>query len=117
MILHTPTPWHVAKIALTMGDRYLTRIQAVYGNPQMDDSQLAPVMELGQGMNMEANAAFIVRAVNAHAALLAALRAVEWGEDIEGWVICPSCHAQEWQKPGVHAPDCQLASALALARE
>ena len=59
----------------------------------------------------------IVRAVNSHAALLAALKAIEWAA--EGYAAeglhpaCPACRA--WQSHG-HAPDCQLAKALRAAK-
>jgi Lon protease-like protein len=55
---------------------------------------------------------YIVRAVNAHAALLAALEAVEWvghSDDLANWLECPSCRGN---KLDGHALDCQLARAI-----
>jgi rubrerythrin len=52
-----------------------------------------------------------------NAKLLAALRAVEWGRTSAEWDrehgdVCPSCGGR---KEKGHAPNCQLAAALALA--
>ena len=68
----------------------------------------------------EQDATDAARAVNAHADLVAALEAVEWVEDTyasdqvaEQALMCASCSG--W-KPEGHAPDCQLALALAKGR-
>jgi len=53
----------------------------------------------------------IVRAVNAHDALLAALEAVEWAGEQN--VACPLCDRIAIDS---HAPDCQLAKALRDAK-
>jgi len=73
---------------------------------------------LGMPDQAAVDADFIVRCVNSHAALLAALEAVEWGQT-EGypphayWYACPSCKQRQEQG---HAPDCQLTKALADAK-
>ena len=64
--------------------------------------------------NTEANAALIVRSVNAHADLVAALEAVEWQGHGRGFVLCPSCAQDEISG---HTDKCQLAAALAKAKE
>ena len=95
---HTPTPLQrnghyvetVAKPHLTIADIYGTREVAV---AVADD---------------------IVRAVNAHADLVAALEAVEWVYDSEiDGLFCPTCALP---KP-THTRGCQLAAALAKAKE
>jgi len=47
---YTPGPWEV------FGDH---EVKAVYGKMFMDDSELCPVMRLGQGINTKANARLI----------------------------------------------------------
>jgi len=102
---HTATPWRVMT-------GHPSRGLFVVGPP--DEHGYEPqVCEVDRAENVEANAAFIVRAVNSHSALLAALRTVEWAA--EGYAAeglhpaCPACRA--WQSRG-HTPDCQLAKAL-----
>lgn len=135
---HTPTPWH-AGFPDGSGENHVTTIREYeYSHPgfaKVDDppgrvtlrvdplaprrhySEVAEICEMSDDQAIsrterEANANFIVRAVNAHESLLAALKAVEWvptGEDGEGEEQCPSCG--DWKHRG-HAPDCQLAAAL-----
>jgi hypothetical protein len=101
MTEHTPTPW---------------RVQAGSGNSEeaftitTSDRVIASVAGEGYA-NRQANAAFIVRAANSHAALVAALRAVEWSNPAH-IRCCPSCQ-RRWD--GGHAPDCQLDKALRAA--
>jgi len=59
------------------------------------------------------DAAFIVQCVNSHAALVAALKAVEWESNWDGWRVCPMCQA--FKDTGTHAPACQLFAALRAA--
>ena len=56
----------------------------------------------------------VVRAVNCHADLVAALEAVEWVYDgAHNNKFCPTC---AYEITHGHAKDCQLAAALAKAR-
>lgn len=46
------------------------------------------------------------------------LLAVEWTMQLDGWVICPSCHAQrgfDSARAVTHTPDCALDAALRKA--
>jgi len=101
MTEHTPTPW---------------RVQAGSGNSEeaftitTSDRVIASVAGEGYA-NRQANAAFIVRAANSHAALVAALRAVEWRGGFES---CPSC-AIVRPEDSHHLPDCPLDKALRAA--
>lgn len=60
---HTPGPWEVHGLC----------IKTIYGNIFMDDSQLMPVLLLGSGVNMDANARLIAKAPD----LVDALRTLE----------------------------------------
>ena len=98
---HTPTPWEVRGGLVVTGPRG--------GLVARCDSDAAPPTTARR------NAAFIVRAVNAHAALLSALEAVEWlnlDPNGEAMFQCPLC--LHFRREG-HAPDCQLAAALRAA--
>ena len=104
---HTPTPWEVAT-------GHPSRGLFVLGPPDEHD-WARQVCEVDKAEDMDANAAFIVRAVNAHAALLSALEAVEWlnlDPNGEAMFQCPLC--LHFRREG-HAPDCQLAAALRAA--
>jgi hypothetical protein len=104
---HTPTPWRAV----------------IYGNSEWEvwggDLLVADVTTPEDPLQpevAEANAAFIVRAVNSHTALLAALKSVEWAGLAKS---CPSCGGYEHAGPrgagAGHAPDCELAAALRAA--
>ncbi|HUT58690.1 MAG TPA: hypothetical protein VNA25_12665 [Phycisphaerae bacterium] len=105
MTEHTALPWHL--------DTRWGRL--VVQGPRGEDiaNVFGTRTEEGKGC-----AAFIVRAVNAHDGLVAALETVEWLEWIPrdglGAAFCPFCHA--WKIEG-HAPDCHLAAALAKAKQ
>ena len=66
-----------------------------------------------------ANAALIVRAVNAHDGLIAALEAVEW-TPFGVYFVCPSCKeirsSPDSTHDAGHTDKCQLAAALAKGR-
>ena len=101
---HTATPWKVMT-------GHPSRGLFVVGPP--DDHGYTPeVCEVDKAENMDANAAFIVRAVNSHAALVAALRAVEWVRGVGQGEWCYVCMHQRGKG---HAPDCQLDAALRAA--
>jgi hypothetical protein len=103
---HTPTPWRAV----------------IYGNSEWEvwggDLLVADVTTPEDPLQpevAEANAAFIVRAVNSHEALVAALKSVEWvwfDNDNKWRRLCPHC--KRWDGDG-HAPDCQLDTALRAA--
>ena len=118
---HTATPWKVMT-------GHPSRGLFVVGPP--DDHGYTPeVCEVDKAEDMDANAAFIVRAANSHTALVAALRAVEWGGAAGGGgeACCPSCYGwptahaanpfdpSSRAEPAGHAPDCQLDNALRAA--
>lgn len=67
---HTPTPWHVG----TGGGHASKIIYDAAGDAVADAKTYHG---LGAAGEAEANAAFIVQAVNAHAALVAALETME----------------------------------------
>jgi len=99
---HTATPWRAV----------------IYGNSEWEvwggDLLVADVTTPEDPLQPEvayANAAFIVRAANSHAALVAALRAVEWRGGFES---CPSC-AIVRPEDSHHLPDCPLDKALRAA--
>jgi len=120
MTKHTATPWRAV----------------IYGNSEWEvwggDLLVADVTTPEDPLQPEvayANAAFIVRAANSHAALVAALRAVEWGGAAGGGgeACCPSCYGwpvahaanpfdpDSRAEPAGHTPDCQLHAALRAA--
>ena len=103
MTEHTATPWHL--------DTRWGRL-VVQGSQGED---IANVFGTRTEEGKECGA-FIVRAVNAHDKLVAALEAVEWGAaDGYGDPKCPCCGVREFGND--HAPTCQLAAALAKAKE
>jgi hypothetical protein len=62
----------------------------------------------------------IVRAVNAHDAMLAELRRLEWLCAGHGFWRCPVCGWLRDNAPGAtaeHAPDCSLAAAIRMATQ
>lgn len=65
---HTPVPWQAFPL------KNPTMIKTVIGYPGMDDSELRPVIALGEGVNKVANAEHIVRACNSYDETLEALR-------------------------------------------
>ena len=115
MAEHTPLPWFVGK------DYYggiSIRTKETPASNIVGDDAIFENTGHGAGDMSPEDAAFIVRAVNAHDELVAALETVEWLEWIPrdglGAAFCPFCHA--WKIEG-HAPDCHLAAALAKAKE
>lgn len=76
---HTPTPWQVGFGPLTSEGSYSTQIMPASGG-----DQVAAAFGWGNAELSTANAEFIVRAVNSHAALVAALEAIA-KEEREGW--------------------------------
>jgi len=98
---HTPTPWEVAT-------GHPSRGLFVLGPP--DEHGYAPqICEVDKTEDMEANAAFIVRAVNSHEALVAALEAVEWGSEDNSCLLC-------FRKSNEgHMADCEIGTALRAA--
>jgi hypothetical protein len=109
----TPRPWFIQErndqhpyIVATTGDRYGVNI--VYGNPTGGGAYF-----IGHEDVCRANAAFIVKAANAHDRLIEALEELEFSGENDrgtpGW--CPVCRA--YQK---HIKGCQIDAALALAR-
>jgi hypothetical protein len=62
---HSPTPW-----SIDSRQKYLVTC----GKPHVDRARVASCASYDNGSRAEANAAFIVRAVNAHDELVAALR-------------------------------------------
>ena len=94
MTEHTPTPWHTDQVEL------FDTFNQVLGL-----------------IRTTANAAFIVRAVNCHEELVAALVAVEWKGPTGSGRRLGSCSMCYGNQADGHAPDCQLAAALAKAKE
>jgi len=103
MTEHTATPWEM--------DKAHPDGIAIYG--EADGRQIALVND--DVDEVDANAAFIVRAANSHAALVEALRAVEWVGLLMGDHTCEMCPQCWSHKQGGHAPDCQLDKALRAA--
>lgn len=63
-----------------------------------------------EDLGNECEAPSILRAVNAHGALVAVVKDVEWrGYNTVGAATCPSCDGE------LHAADCDLVRALRLA--
>lgn len=100
MIGQTPTPWKIYDDADPHHVRIMGRF-ADTGNAHVADI-LSP-----------ANAAFIVKAVNNHDALVEALRAIEW-RGHQG--KCPLCAGWDMlpngETPGRHTKDCLVGKAL-----
>lgn len=71
---HTPTPWHVATNPGGPGDQ--PAFPSVRDSSGLKDGEDIICMPLGDSDTVKANAAFIVRAVNAHDDLLAACQAL-----------------------------------------
>jgi len=100
---HTPTPWHRS---LILGRHHIIDPAGIVIATQSEDNYRCCGLD---------DMAFIVRAVNSHSALLAALKAVEWvrhGCEYETNSWCPQCERTEHNG---HAPDCLLAKAIAQA--
>lgn len=97
----TPGPWIVQKVALT-GGGFLTHVQAAYGKPSMDESQLCPVRQLGEGVKMEANARLIALAPEMTEALrpfaVAARKAVHAAMPDNSPVGMLGLTAADWRK-------------------
>ena len=103
---HTPTPLRIAEEI--QKPAYLVLESADYTKRQVGQLWL-------NDPTAHDYAAFIVRAVNSHSALLAALRAVEWvpeSPDSDQYMACPMCGKLQKLDGNSHAPDCQLAKAL-----
>ena len=115
----TKRPWDVEFAATKTYD-------LIYSGSRMDGTTIARVPWTGKPED-RANTDLIVKAVNAHDALVAALKSAEWAvptpaADNDG--SCPSCYAG---KPGYgilatvkferknHMKICQLADALEAA--
>jgi len=127
MTEHTPTPWQQGRLLSTAVTREWDENHLEQGEYEesalvcvnfhaSDQGRSRRIVAVATHMdgNAGANAAFIVRAVNSHAALVAALRAVEWGAaDGYGDPRCPSCGVRQFGNS--HAPDCQLDKALRAA--
>ena len=95
---HTPGPWIAnANKILGLDGRLVT---------MLDDLETTCAED-------EANAEFIVRAANAHDALVEALEAVEWGCGGQPG-HCPCCGELKIMR--LHADDCKLAAALRVGR-
>ena len=95
MSKHIPTPWHRS---LILGKWYVLEGARVIAEVAFPDDATSIALDHN--------------AVNAHAALLSVLEAVEWVDAGLNW-YCPSCRG--WKREG-HAPDCQLAAALRDAK-
>ena len=127
MAEHTPTPWQQGRLLSTTVTREWDddyREQKEYEESALvcvnfhasDEGRSRRIIAVATHMdgNAGANAAFIVLAVNCHADLVAALEAVEWVYDSEiDGLFCPTCALP---KP-THTRGCQLAAALAKAKE
>lgn len=99
---HTPLPWEAKFVPAQpsgMSTYEIVRVGC--------DVAIATVHY--PGLPLEADAEFIVRAVNSHDDLLAALEGAQWGTE----ELCPSCGA--FSQDG-HGNDCGLASAIAKAK-
>ena len=80
---HTPGPWTVNEATITKGHTVPHSQLQIMGDHHPHDCTLVcvfPETMTGQSPMVKANAEFIVRACNAHDALLAALRAVRAAE-------------------------------------
>jgi len=129
---HTATPWQVGRTLHTPQTKewpawawekneHQERL-GIYRNFRAEDQGTSRIViakaipdALGSQEEAEANAAFIVRAANSHAALVEALRAVEWVGLLMGDHTCEMCPQCWSHKQGGHAPDCQLDKALRAA--
>lgn len=98
---HTPTPWHYGKMSGWGGLCILRRPGAEYG-PEgvIGDAPIAIVVEKAahweNSYPVEANAAFIVKAVNSHEQLVAALRQVADVLDAFGNLPDGMMHPSPW---------------------
>lgn len=93
----TPRPWDVEFAATKSYD-------LIYSGSRMDGTTIARVPWTGKSED-RANTELILKAVNSHDVLVAALEAVQW--DIAG--TCASCGCDSTE---THKTDCQLAAAL-----
>jgi hypothetical protein len=105
--MHTPLPW-----------KYRVRHSGVYVDGPHDGLGTPLIAELlyrdGQGAQ-EANARFIVQAVNSHAALVEALRNAEWVQQTCNFAPeCPWCGNY---KEADHAKGCGYVAVLSAAGE
>jgi hypothetical protein len=112
MTEHTPTPWDRTE-RLSASENH--RGFVLWGRKGERIGDIAPYDE--EGLIGRANSGLIVRAVNSHANLLAALKAVEWHRTSAKWGtittdVCPSCGETVIEG---HASDCQLALAIKKA--
>ena len=97
MAEHTPIPWRRNGHFVETATKPPFAVCDVYGDGQI-------LQEVGD---------LIVRAVNCHEELVAALKAVEW-IPLANRRVCPNC-SRRWDQG--HAPTCKLAAALAKAKE
>ena len=113
----TPRPWHISKDEEVIANQK-TAIISNSGRPiALTTYIMAPS---DWKLEDQANAELIVRAVNAHDAMLEALRAVEW--IIANCIVshgtadhhCPLCGVK---RPEEHGSTCQLTAAITLATE
>jgi len=111
MTEHTPTPYQYTPYPGLCGGTACGVIECTEAVRQ--EGRVVAYIRSGPNMpddEADANAAFIIRAVNSHEALVAVLRAVEWAggrATITGLcLLCRNYHHQG------HAPDCPLAKAL-----
>lgn len=122
MAEHTPTPWRVEKgTGLVWGDCTLFDD----GTPDrlgvpVTDGQLERPWAQGKGPSyeeMEANAAFIVKAVNNHEALVNAITLLEKAEEFH--LTCDECNGEDipelCEKCFPLYDDARVARRLALA--
>ena len=101
MTKHTATPWQ-------RNGHYIETVDYLPGS----HCQLTICDLLGERGVAATEGDFIVRAANSHAALVAALRAVEWVRGVGQGEWCYVCMRQRGKG---HAPDCQLDAALRAA--
>ncbi len=105
----TPRPWRViSKEDITIKGHVCST-----GGDDQNNQYFVQGSDYYEGGNgAKADAELIVRAVNSHDDLVAALEAVEWSRDAI-LDICPDCG---WFAMDGHADYCQLDAALKMAK-
>lgn len=107
---HTPTPWAYLRDDIMPGHGEHFAIVCRSDEPYSGAADIARTYNTDSRDNAEGNAAFIVRAVNSHAALVEALEKVKP-------IVGAACAASSNEiRPLREAAYKQLCAALALAR-
>lgn len=110
--MRSPSPWGWA----TINGKPFREHRLMSGDTDVGNNVAIGYYERGHVTDEEHedNKEFIVRACNAHDALVKTLRAVEWAcRNGAGMLSCPACFATRTE--GHNPRACQLSAALELA--